>query len=98
MTLFRSILNQNKTMTSAPYNTAQEQQQVQEIIFVVYYYRYVHLIYILIPIYIKQQISGLNPANASTNRSCPSDDKLVRIYFHFDYGRNAFLLLVSIFI
>ncbi len=64
--------------------------------FVVYYYHYIHLIYILITIYLKQQKSGLNTANATTNHSCLSDDKLVCIYFHFDYGRNAFLLYWSL--
>ena len=73
--------NPNKTVTSEPHNTAQEQQQVQEMIYVVYYYDYIHLIFLFITIYIQQQISAL-----STNHSCPSDDKRACIYFHFDYG------------
>ncbi len=82
-----------KQATSEPHNTAQEQQQVQEMIYVVYYFDYIHLIFLFITIYIQQQISAL-----STNHSCPSDDKRVRIYFHFDYERNAFTLMVSMFI
>ncbi len=85
--------NPNKTMTSEPHNTAQEQQQVQEMIYFVYYYDYIHLIFLFITIYIHQQISAL-----STNHSCPRDDERVRIYFHFDYERNAFRLMVSMFI
>ncbi len=86
--------NSNKTMTSGPYNTEQEQQQVREMILCcILLWLYTFNQHSYSNLFIQQQISSLHTANASTNYSCPSVDKPVCYHLNFDFCEECFLAI-----